>query len=567
MSSQEFRAEVQDAYGEEISDDLWNKVTNLPTWAYARDVSCAVPLFRQFGAVKDKLKVQEAFGNEISDELWENVRTSPAWNCAITVDLAALCIKYYVGEVTLKQLQEQKQKHLSEQKLLLQQKERQLFVYNLFEAANDSESLKTFRSRQVREHIFEGGFVSHKMFIEFVKVVNLMKNGDESRNEELECSGDANLQCALASEMLQFAVRKLQQSQTEAGLLPKTCPTLFISRQFVVSSTVDRESTDVLESPKKEAKTAETSNESQIFSSQQSQQSKERVAFRAEILCWFTHRVPEMGSCCLASVVFNSDPDDSIQSEATADMLSSNIQILHQKPCLSVDIDVGYDISRWIISVHSLVRNTFHDGGNEPLWEKSLLCRGTGTAAFVIVASGLLAALVHYPETMHDFATMWRLEWYNKLAIVEMCYHESDWFSENPMTCYISILEQLQKLHVKGLVHGDIRLMNLLTSGHIIDFDFVGREHYPEGLNQLQKDGCRHPEVEEAILSHRVKKLKLDKEHDFYSMAKVMKLFQAVEVEDGQWTVEVENGNLDAAIEVLKNHRSNVIALKPDVCL
>ncbi|KAG7344765.1 hypothetical protein IV203_032296 [Nitzschia inconspicua] len=173
-------------------------------------------------------------------------------------------------------------------------------------------------------------------------------------------------------------------------------------------------------------------------------------------------------------------------------------------------------------------------------------------------------------EFVDEKATMWRLEWYNKLAIVEMCYHESDWFSENPVTCYISILEQLQKLHGKDLVHGDIRLMNLLTSGHIIDFDFVGREHYPEGLNQLDTDGCRHPEVEEAILCHRVKKLKLSKEHDTFSMAKVMKLFQVAEVE-GQWweeaTVEVENGNLDAAIEVLKNHRSNVIALKLDVCL
>ncbi|KAG7344766.1 hypothetical protein IV203_032297 [Nitzschia inconspicua] len=292
-----------------------------------------------------------------SDELWENATTSPAWACAITVDLAVLCIKYYVGEVTLKQLQEQKQKHLSEQKLLFQQKERQLFVYNPFEAAFDSESLKTFRSRQVAEQICGGGFVSHKMFIKFVKAVNLMKNGDDSRNEEcevlrgimkqvlseldenfgrilsqgapnslfpVECSRDEEVQCALASEMLRFAVRKLQQKQTDLGLLPKTCPALFVSHKFDVIWTLDRESMDLLESPT------------------QSAQSKERIACRADILCWFTHRVHEMGSCCLAYVAFNSDPE----REAISDMCASNIQILHQKPCLSVDIAGGNDISR-----------------------------------------------------------------------------------------------------------------------------------------------------------------------------------------------------------------------------
>ncbi|KAG7370338.1 hypothetical protein IV203_028084 [Nitzschia inconspicua] len=638
------RTKVQDAYGkEEISDEVWDEVTKMNVWSHVTSIHQAVTLIREHVAFK-KSKAEK---QKRIDEMEKRIAEIQA-----EMDQQQ--------EINRKKRLEEQQKR---RRQLSEQEKRQLFVSNVSEAANDSEFLETFRSRQVAERTRRGGFVSHKMFIEFVKAAHLMTNGDESRNEQVktlkrtmdkvqsemdtqygriisqrvpnslfptEYSGDKDLQSALAAAMLQFAVRKLQQSQTDAGVLPKICPSMIVSHRFVVVSTVDRESTDIMEHPKEEhpnkkkaklSSSDETNNnnDSQTCPTQQSQQSKkERVAFRPDILCWFTHRVPEMGSCCLASVAFNADFDESNdpKREATADMCASNIQILHHKPCLRVDIACGTDISSWIISIHALVKREFPHRKiqKKPLWEKSLLYRGSGTAAFVRVASGLLAALVHYPETMQDFgmrlgpvvglvdgkvfkaydhhsstsgkpnidlirefvdekAQLWTSdeeENDEKLAIVEMCYHESKWDDATSVTSFISILEQLQKLHGKGLVHGDIRLLNLLSTGHIVDFDFVGLEHYPEGLNHLTTDGSRHKEVDHAIVFERVHLLKPVKEHDTYSMAQVMKLFQ-VEVEGQSWweeaTMEVENGNLDAAIEILRNHENNVAHLKEDVRL
>ncbi|KAG7344762.1 hypothetical protein IV203_032293 [Nitzschia inconspicua] len=517
-----------------------------------------------------------------------------------------------------------------ERRQLLNQQKRQLLVSNVSEAAYDSESLETFRSCQVAEGACLGGYVSHKMFIEFVKAAHLMTNGDELRNEQVKTlkrtmdkvksdmdtqyrpilsqrvpnslfpvkySGDGALFGSLAAEMLQFAVTELQQSQIDVGLIPKTCPCLFVSHQLIVSSTADQDSMDILESE----------------TTRPSKSKQQPVEFRVDILCWFNHRLPEMVSCCLASGLYcHYYLYEFFQHQANADMHASNIQILHQKPCLCIDIAGCYDVSSWVISVHALVKREFHGCWERPLWERSLLYRGSGMSAFVPVAAGLLAALANYPETTQDFGTrlglvvgmvdgkafkaydddsrdvtpnidlirefvdetaqLWTSEENDKLAIVEMCYHKSKWSGGANVISFISILEQLQKLHGKGLVHGDIRLMNLLSTGHIIDFDLVGLEHYPEGLFQIELDGRRHPEVYEAIVCERAHLLKPTKEHDTYSMAQVMKLFQVkVEVEEGQWweeaIVKVENGNLDAAIKMLRNHESDVAHLIEDLLL
>lgn len=63
----------------------------------------------------------------------------------------------------------------------------------------------------------------------------------------------------------------------------------------------------------------------------------------------------------------------------------------------------------------------------------------------------------------------------------------------------MSFLEKLSTLHGRGLAHGDIRLVNLLSTGFIMDFDFVRLDTYTKGLNQLSNDGRRHEEVSDAI--------------------------------------------------------------------
>jgi serine/threonine protein kinase len=64
----------------------------------------------------------------------------------------------------------------------------------------------------------------------------------------------------------------------------------------------------------------------------------------------------------------------------------------------------------------------------------------------------------------------------------------------NKLTDFIPIIQQLQELHAKGYVHGDIRGFNVLFSenggGGLIDFDFSGtpeKDSYPPGyaLGQL----------------------------------------------------------------------------------
>jgi hypothetical protein len=54
------------------------------------------------------------------------------------------------------------------------------------------------------------------------------------------------------------------------------------------------------------------------------------------------------------------------------------------------------------------------------------------------------------------------------------------------------------------LVHEDIRLANLLSTGFILDFDFVRLDTDPEGLNLLSKDGERRPDIATAISNNTI---------------------------------------------------------------
>jgi serine/threonine protein kinase len=157
---------------------------------------------------------------------------------------------------------------------------------------------------------------------------------------------------------------------------------------------------------------------------------------------------------------------------------------------------------------------------------------------------------------------LWTSDEDKSLGIVEMRHRESNWEGQLTAGVFASILEKLSALHEKGLVHGDIRLVNLLSTGYIVDFDFVGLDTYPEGLNQLDKDGKRHPDVATAISEGRVHMLKPQKEHDCFSMAVVLELF----ISETEWwqrvTKNVKNGHLSQAIMLLEEHKREPIFLR-----
>ena len=116
--------------------------------------------------------------------------------------------------------------------------------------------------------------------------------------------------------------------------------------------------------------------------------------------------------------------------------------------------------------------------------------------------------------------------------------------NDNYTTTSLSFLEitsKLLKLHAAGYVHGDIRLSNLTLCGEkscIIDFDLAGefnKQKYPPNLGSIQ-DGERHPEVKEAIEKRKLNLLLLKREHDRFSLAAVMNLFEPTKPENQtQW--------------------------------
>lgn len=65
------------------------------------------------------------------------------------------------------------------------------------------------------------------------------------------------------------------------------------------------------------------------------------------------------------------------------------------------------------------------------------------------------------------------------VEIVEMAHLESNWQGEPTVGVFVAILRKLSALHELGYVHGDIRLVNLLSTGYIVDFDYVGFDTYP----------------------------------------------------------------------------------------
>ena len=92
------------------------------------------------------------------------------------------------------------------------------------------------------------------------------------------------------------------------------------------------------------------------------------------------------------------------------------------------------------------------------------------------------------------------------LEIIATPYRKGRHEAKSPKA-FLPIIAQLEELHEKGFVHGDIRAFNTVfgeseEEGWLIDFDFGGRAGktvYPKGYRDALVDGHRLGESEKEI--------------------------------------------------------------------
>lgn len=90
------------------------------------------------------------------------------------------------------------------------------------------------------------------------------------------------------------------------------------------------------------------------------------------------------------------------------------------------------------------------------------------------------------------------------------------------------VVAKLSSLHSESLVHGDIRLANMLPHhGLLIDFDYTAEcgTLYPKGLLNIGWDGERAEEVSQAIEAGTVGELEMQFQHDIDSLFSVLRLY------------------------------------------
>ena len=129
------------------------------------------------------------------------------------------------------------------------------------------------------------------------------------------------------------------------------------------------------------------------------------------------------------------------------------------------------------------------------------------------------------------------------------------------------IVRQLRRLHDDGICHGDIRAFNMLfgpTESCLIDFDFAGRpgeKVYPEGFNVDLADCTRHAKA-------RASK-PIQFEHDWYSLASVMRLYTCADDEDGwqELATKIEDGKTNNEVtQWLEEHAAySLLGLREEI--
>ena len=457
------------------------------------------------------------------------------------------------------------------------------FVLSVSTAAGNPSLRKRFRSKIVGNEPCRGGFVALKYYLDFVlaarefqgycpeeETKQLVIDALSRQGELLKKRTGKSLfppvyeeeespQSAVASDMLQLAIDWFQDSVGVA----RDCRLRVSHQMNVIGSTLP--SDDVISSRRTGERNGDGIGTSVDGGS-------DKINDRIDLCVWFVHDEKSLGACVAAIGEYKPNNKSPEIRKAQADMYGSNIFFNHEKPCIIIDIAGGNTLSEWQISATGLVNI---DGQtDDPSWETTPLYSGKGAEGIVSIAWGLVKAKPSFPRALKDFGR--RLgpvvgligehvykaydiaETRNpnievlkfmmgednveimeskdeKIKIVKMKRLPNDWTQKiNAKDSFGQIIVELQKLHENFGPHGDIRVANLTSSGHIIDFDFVGRKFYPSTLNKISSDGRRHPTVEgwidqQASTCGAEKEMEMTKFHDWFSLKKAMELFKPVD--------------------------------------
>jgi hypothetical protein len=471
-----------------------------------------------------------------------------------------------------------------------------LYTKSVLSAAANRSLREEFRKQLPDEHD-KGAFVAHALFVEFVKASNRMHDVSDATLDwdaadtnwltvqakvleyaealftsrkgcvNFDFPYKENPQSALAAELIRFSIDAFNNTADDAN---SRTPPLVVSHQYQV----------VIRHPNGEV-----------------------IDQTIDIVVWLAS--PHLGRSVLAEIVYKPSHINDSARKAQSDMYAMNLMEAHGLPCITVDIAGGRDFATWITTATAIVPYANVCEGST--WRKSFMFQGIGIDGICGLAAGLNAALKHFPTKRDDYGTLLGpvvgqcgdcvvkayenatyikpnlklVQKYidkdailfttressvsKKIVLLQMRYIKGDWKGQKRVGIFVAIMKQLASLHEQGVVHGDVRLANMLLTetgdrGVLLDFDFCaveGSKGYPKGLQELHSDGQRHVDVTAAIRDDRIEELPMGKEHDCFSLAHVMSLFKPIRDEyTDDWNTAIrrtENGNLKKAMKRLKN--------------
>ena len=482
------------------------------------------------------------------------------------------------------------------------QSKQHYLVLSVSEVAKDPQLRAEFRDQQVAEEPCRGGFIAQKFYLEFVLAAQEFETFErkDSVVEEVAKLGEVLAvgsrkkhslfnnsyldeeapQSAVGSELFRLAIDLLQQDRDTKDQMRLRVT----HQQHLVTNIASPDS-----SPQEFKFIRKRKRESGKLKSKPVEDKKSLD--QIDICAWFVHPERTLGACVLAACEYKPSGIQETERKAQADMYGSNILILHQKPCIVIDIAGANDLEHWTVSAYGLVQAQFTKKSH--LWETSPLYVGRGAEAIVMVARGLLAAQESFPSRLEEHygsrlgPVVGKIDEFvykvydmaqhrkpnidvvrmlldkdaellisndTQLEIVKMKWIPSDWKKNVSTEVFEEIIRKLRLLHENFGPHGDIRLANLLSCGSIIDFDFVRAERYPSTLNSISQDGTRHPDVEDMI--HRIQEngdesslIQPETSHDWFSLGQVMRLFQPTDESNASswesFCEKVEKGELE----------------------
>lgn len=197
-----------------------------------------------------------------------------------------------------------------------------------------------------------------------------------------------------------------------------------------------------------------------------------------------------------------------------------------------------------VFSLHQVLRsydNRFRRTDRSPEIYLSPECRdivGGDTKKIVEVSEGNAAMA----KTGNDDDSFWTQSNERGLLVISTPYKEGKHVAEKPSS-FLSVIDQLQKLHKAGYVHGDIRAFNTVFGecGGLIDFDFGGKpgRRYPKGYRPILVDGLRRGSGENEDSENT-----LVCWHDWYALGRLIFFVHTIEPpadeQDGRHVDELE---------------------------